>query len=118
MNRIKNAGKNMSIMLTGVAIGYGGGTFQPGDSITRQEFAQMLFNYAKFKGYDLTAGGDLAQFPDAGAISDWAETALSWANGKGLINGHDNGTIDTQGNTTRAQAASIMKNFDLKVVED
>ena len=28
--------------ITGVATGYGDGTFQPGDSITRQEFAQML----------------------------------------------------------------------------
>ena len=101
-----------------VVAGYDDGTFGPEKLVTREEFAQMMYNYAKFKGYDLTAGGDLTQFPDAGAISDWAETALSWANGKGLINGHDNGTIDPQGNTTRAQAASIMKNFDLKVVED
>lgn len=101
-----------------VVAGYDDGTFGPEKLVTREEFAQMMYNYAKFKGYDLTAGGDLAQFPDAGAISDWAETALSWANGKGLINGHDNGTIDPQDNTTRAQAASIMKNFDLKVVED
>lgn len=101
-----------------VVAGYDDGTFGPEKLVTREEFAQMMYNYAKFKGYDLTAGGDLARFPDAGAISDWAETALSWANGKGLINGHDNGTIDPQGNTTRAQAASIMKNFDLKVVED
>ena len=101
-----------------VVAGYDDGTFGPEKLVTREEFAQMMYNYAKFKGYDLTAGGDLTQFPDAGAISDWAETALSWANGKGLINGHDNGTIDPQDNTTRAQAASIMKNFDLKVVED
>lgn len=101
-----------------VVAGYDDGTFGPEKLVTREEFAQMMYNYAKFKGYDLTAGGDLTQFPDAGAISDWAETALSWANGKGLINGHDNGTIDPQGNTTRAQAVSIMKNFDLKVVED
>lgn len=101
-----------------VVAGYDDGTFGPEKLVTREEFAQMMYNYAKFKGYDLTAGGDLTQFPDAGAISDWAETALSWANGKSLINGHDNGTIDPQGNTTRAQAASIMKNFDLKVVED
>ena len=101
-----------------VVAGYDDGTFGPEKLVTREEFAQMMYNYAKFKGYDLTAGGDLTQFPDAGAISDWAETSLSWANGKGLINGHDNGTIDPQGNTTRAQAASIMKNFDLKVVED
>ena len=42
---------------------------------------------------------------------------MSWANGSGLINGHDDGTIDPQGETTRAQAASIITNFDLNVAK-
>ena len=104
--------------LTGVATGYGDGTFQPGDSITRQEFAQMLYNYAKYKKYDLTKTGDLSKFPDDGSVSDWAETAMSWANGNGLINGHeDSGLIDPAGNTIRGQAASIIMNFDKNVVK-
>ena len=103
--------------LTGVATGYGDGTFQPTDSITRQEFAQMLYNYAKYKGYDLTAEGDLSQFPDSGSVADWAEAAMSWANGNELINGHDNGTIDAGGNGTRAQAASILMRFDQNLAE-
>ena len=104
--------------ITGVATGYGDGTFQPGDSITRQEFAQMLYNYAKYKGYDLTAEGDLAQFPDSESVADWAETAMSWANGNQLINGHDDGTIDAAGIGTRAQAASILMKFDQNLVEN
>lgn len=103
--------------ITGVATGYGDGTFQPGDSITRQEFAQMLYNYAKYKGYDLSAEGDLSQFPDSGSVADWAETAMSWANGNELINGHDDGTIDAAGIGTRAQAASILMRFDQNLVE-
>ena len=104
--------------ITGVATGYGDGTFQPGDSITRQEFAQMLYNYAKYKGYDLTAAGDLSQFPDSGSVADWAETAMSWANGNKLINGHDDGTIDAAGIGTRAQAASILMKFDQNLAEN
>ena len=104
--------------ITGVATGYGDGTFQPGDSITRQEFAQMLYNYAKYKGYDLTAEGDLAQFPDSGSVADWAEVAMSWANGNGLINGHDDGTIDAGGTAIRAQAASILMRFDQNLVKN
>ena len=101
--------------ITGVATGYGDGTFQPTDSITRQEFAQMLYNYAKYKGCDLSAEGDLSQFPDSGSVADWAETAMSWANGNKLINGHDDGTIDAAGIGTRAQAASILTNLDRMV---
>ena len=104
--------------ITGVATGYGDGTFQPGDSITRQEFAQMLYNYAKYKGYDLSAEGDLSTFPDANSIADWAEAAMSWANGNELINGHDDGTIDAAGIGTRAQAASILMKFDQNLAEN
>ena len=104
--------------ITGVATGYGDGTFQPGDSITRQEFAQMLYNYAKYKGYDLSAEGDLSQFPDSGSVANWAETAMSWANGNELINGHDNGTIDAGGTAIRAQAASILMRFDQNLVKN
>ena len=104
--------------ITGVATGYGDGTFQPGDSITRQEFAQMLYNYAKYKGYDLTAEGDLSQFPDSGSVADWAEAAMSWANGNELINGHDDGTIDAGGTAIRAQAASILMKFDQNLTEE
>ena len=98
--------------ITGVATGYGDGTFQPTDSITRQEFAQMLYNYAKYKDYDLTAEGDLSTFPDGNKVQEWAVPAMSWANGNQLINGHDDGTLEPGGTATRAQAASILTRFD------
>ena len=103
---------------TGVVDGYEDGTFRPGQPVNRMEFAQMLYNYAKYKGYDLTAEGDLSQFPDGDSVQPWAETAMSWANGNALINGHDDGTLEPGGTTTRAQAASILMRFDQNVVEN
>ena len=100
-----------------IVAGIGGNLYDPDSNVTREQFAVMLYKYARFKGYDLTVSGDLTQFPDADAISDWAETALSWANGNDLINGHENGTIDPKGSTIRAQAASIMANFDQNVAK-
>ena len=100
-----------------IVAGIGGNLYDPDSNVTREQFAVMLYKYARFKGYDLTATGDLTQFPDAGSISSWAETALSWANGNELINGHENGTIDPKGSTIRAQAASIMANFDQNVAK-
>lgn len=103
---------------TGVVAGMGDNEFAPNAKVTREQFAQMMYNYAKYKKYDLTKTGDLSKFPDDGSVSDWAESALSWANGNGLINGHaESGLLDPQGNTIRGQAASIIMNFDKNVVK-
>ena len=91
---------------TGVVDGYEDNSFRPENPISRQEFAQMMYNYAKYKGYDLTAKGNLDAFPDADKMGAWAEPSLAWANGNKLINGHDDGTLDPGGITIRAQAAS------------
>ena len=37
--------------------------------------------------------------------------------GNGLIKGHDNGTIDPQGTTERAQAAAVLMRFCQQFVE-
>lgn len=100
---------------TGVVNGYEDNTFRPNQAVSREELAQMLYNYAKVKGYDLTASGDLTAFPDGEEVSSWAEAAMAWANGNELINGHDDGTLQPGGDSTRAQAASILMNFDVNL---
>ena len=103
---------------TGVVDGYEDNTFRPENNVTRQEFAQMLYNYAAYKGFDLTAKGDLSQFTDGDSVREWAVTAMSWANGNALINGHDDGILEPGGTTIRAQATSILMRFDQNVVEN
>ena len=103
---------------TGVVSGYGNNTFRPNQAVTREELAQMLYNYAEYKQYDLTASGDLIAFPDGNNVQGWAKTAMSWANGNQLINGFEDDTLRPGGDSTRAQAASILMNFDLNVVKD
>lgn len=100
---------------TGVVSGYEDNTFRPNKAVTREELAQMLYNYAKYKGYDLTVSGDLTVFPDGEEVSSWAETAMAWANGKELINGFEDDTLRPGGDSTRAQAASILMNFDVNL---
>ena len=103
---------------TGVVSGYENNTFRPNKAVTREELAQMLYNYAKYKEYNLTAKGDLTVFPDGSKVSSWAETAMAWANGNRLINGFEDNTLRPGGDSTRAQAASILMNFDLNLVEE
>ena len=55
--------------------------------------------------------GDLSQFGDTGALSNWAQEGVSWAVGAGLISGKGDGVLDPQGATTRAEAAVILQRF-------
>ena len=81
-----------------------------------EELAQMLYNYAQYKGITLPALGDLSKFPDGDEVSDWAQTAMSWANGLGAINGYEDNTLRPGGNTTRAEAASMIMGLATKLV--
>lgn len=103
---------------TGVVDGYENNAFRPGKAVSREEFAQMLYNYSKYKRYDLSAAADLSEFPDGSSVSNWANSAVAWANGNGLINGHDDGRLDPSGTAIRAQAASILMGFDRKYVTE
>ena len=59
--------------------------------------------------------GKLDSFSDAASVSDYAEDALVWAVGEGLINGVEqaDGTVklDPTGNATRAQIATILYRY-------
>jgi hypothetical protein len=101
-----------------VTAGFEDHSFRPEKNVSREEFAQMLYNYADYKGIELSGGKDLSEFPDCGNVSDWAKAAMSWANGNQLINGHDDGRLDSRGTAIRAQAASILMRFDRDIVQN
>ena len=99
-----------------VVAGYGDGIFQPEIPVTREAFAQMLYNYAKYKKYDLEGAADLSKYSDGDTVSNWAETAMAWANGNQLINGNTDGTLAPQAGAQRAHAASILSAFCENIV--
>ena len=91
----------------GVVSGYGGGLFGPDDPITREQLAVMLWRRA---GSPAAPDGELA-FADAEQIGAHAQEALRWAVQTGVMNGKAGGVLDPKGLATRAQAASMLKDF-------
>lgn len=81
----------------GIVAGYGDGTFRPGDNITREQLAVIFYNYARFKGYDVSAASDLSGFTDAGQVSSWALPAMGWIVGSGILNVHEDGILAPRG---------------------
>ena len=101
----------------GIVSGYGNGKFGPDDLITREQMANMLYYYAQYKGYDVSASGELSSFTDGASTSSWAAEAVQWAVGSGLLSGKGGGVLDPQGTATRAEAASIFMRFARTVME-
>lgn len=95
----------------GIVKGVGDGRYLPEDPVTREQMAAIFHRYAGYKGYDVTAQGDLSAFTDAASVGDWAREALIWAVDKGLINGMGDGTVNPRGTATRAQTAAILMRF-------
>lgn len=56
----------------GVMKGYSAAAFGPGDSLTREQLAVVLYRYAQKKGYELAQDGPaLKDFTDGNAVSGW-----------------------------------------------
>ncbi len=92
----------------GIVNGMGDGTFSPNASITREQMAVMLCNYARSVGFALPQTVSGVSFSDASSISSWAADYVATAAGAGIINGFDTGDFRPQGVATRAQAATVI----------
>jgi hypothetical protein len=92
----------------GVVTGYGGGLFGTNDSVTREQMAVILYNYAQYKDYDVTKTAELLSYTDASFVDSWALPAMQWANAEGLITGMTATTLSPTGSATRAQVATIL----------
>ena len=94
----------------GVANG-SNGSFRPNDSITREEFAALLCNFAKAKGENVKVDSD-AVLAGATDFSAWAKDVVAWAkDNKVMGNG---GFINGTGAITRAEVASMAVNYQPK----
>lgn len=97
----------------GIVSGYDNGKYGVGDSITREQLAVMLYQYAAYKGYDITARTDFDKFTDANSISPWATQSLQWAVANGVMSGKGE-ILDPAGSATRAECAAMLRSFLLK----
>lgn len=94
-----------------IVSGMGDGLFAPNMEITREQMVAMLYNYAKYKGYDVTASADLSKFADSASVSTWAQPAMQWAVAEGYISGMGDNQLAPQGTATRAEIASVIMRF-------
>ena len=98
-------------LANGIVSGYSAAAFGPNDEITREQLATMLYEYAKYKGYDVTKAADLSGFADQGGISAYAVKPMQWAVAQELIFGVGGNALAPKAAATRAQLAAVLHRF-------
>ena len=101
----------------GIVTGVSETSFEPDEPITREQFAAILWRYAKYKGFDVSIGEstNILSYADFGEIDEYAIPALQWACGEGIISGRGEGVLDPRGTATRAEAAAMLQRFAANV---
>ena len=93
----------------GIAKGITETHFAPDSAVTREQAVTFLYRYVtEYLKETPVTGGNLSSFTDAGSVSDYAKTAMSWATAQGLLEGYGDGTVGPKNPVTRAQMAKFL----------
>ena len=68
--------------------------FSPDSNITREQLVTMLYRYAQYYGFDVSAQSNLLSFSDAASISEYAHKPIKWAVEMRIITGRTGGILD------------------------
>lgn len=84
-----------------IVSGYEDGSFRPGNTITREEFAAMICRFMK---YDTGAGEAFSDVPSG----HWAAPYIAAMKANGIIGGYEDGSFGLGRNITRAEAIAMI----------
>ena len=104
----------MQAAANGIVSGYPDGTFKPGNSVTRRDFAIMLTQMLGVSN-DGTAVSPFIDVDD----DDYGVVSIAYCKAHGIISGYDDGTFKPDATITRQEAASmIVKAMGVSKVSD
>lgn len=83
----------------------------PEAAMSRQQMVTMLYRYAQLKGYKTTGGTSISAYPDAAGVASYAQDAMSWAVGNGIVTGTSDGRLNPAGTASRAHFAAFLHRF-------
>ena len=84
----------------------------PDAVITREQFATMLYRYAKSQGKGFVGTWMFnLEATDAADVSEFANEAIHWCVMKGILTGYADGTLLPGATLTRAEAATMIQRY-------
>lgn len=94
--------------MSGIVAGTGADHFSPQAAITREQFATILYRSC---GAPKLQADHLSGFADAGSVSGYAQEAMNWAVGQGILSGTGGNKLSPGATATRAQAAAMLNRY-------
>jgi len=92
---------------------YKDGNYGPNDPVTREQMANMLWQYAVYKGKNASNGSlpGIHNYADVYTVSPDMREGLDWACSRGIITGTSDERLWPQRAATRAEVAAVLKRF-------
>lgn len=87
--------------------------FAPNDPITREQLMAILYKFEQKTSEVSMFTAISSKYVDHENISTWAYEAMAWGISNGLISGRNDNALAPEGTATRAEIATILKNYDL-----
>lgn len=91
--------------------GFDDKTFRPEESLSREKLAQAMYCCAQYMKADTSKRAEINSFVDVEKISPQNIEAVKWCVANGILRGNADGSFNPKGNVTRAQMATILKNW-------
>ena len=86
-------------------------TFDAEQPIGRAEMVTLLYRFAQKKNQKLTTDTNLEDFADADTVPAYAQEAVRWAVGCGILKGDDSQRLNPESQLTRAQIAALLRRY-------
>ncbi len=95
----------------GIINGISNTEFAPDSNVSREQMALIIYRFAKMNGFITEEKEENLSFSDINEVSDFALSAIIWANNTSIIAGTDERTLSPKASATRAQVAEILMRF-------
>lgn len=96
----------------GIVSGYENGNFGPGDSVTKEQLAVILYRYAQSKDQGFTGNWAFPlRYSDASEISDYAYEAVCWMTMKGIMGATEDNLFAPRSEVTHETANQVFEQY-------
>ena len=92
-------------------------SFAPGDALTREQLAAILWRYAKSENIDVSIGENtnILSYEDVFSVSDYAIPAFQWTCGSGVLSGNTVSTLAPKNAVNESQLEEALFRYSENV---